>query len=238
MQTARDLLELQQVDLDILRDRKAIEAIPEMAQIQEVRAKQKELARRTTKILGMLKDQQIEAEDNEGRRATLTRHVEEVKFDNSQSSDFRHIQNNNAELDRLAKRLEKVEFNQRKVHEEIKRLEDLMAQAQAIKARLDAREAELTETFKETAEGLREDLRSLVNRREALRERIGEELLARYDASCKQHAQIGVAELSAGSCSVCRVELHPAQIDQLRQGPDIALCPMCGRMLVVRGGSV
>ena len=96
MQTARDLLELQQVDLDILRDRKAIEAIPEMAQIQEVRAKQKELARRTTKILGMLKDQQIEAEDNEGRRATLTRHVEEVKFDNSQSSDFRHIQNNNA----------------------------------------------------------------------------------------------------------------------------------------------
>ena len=28
MQTARDLLELQQVDLDILRDRKAIEAIP------------------------------------------------------------------------------------------------------------------------------------------------------------------------------------------------------------------
>ncbi len=238
MQTARDLLELQQVDLGILRDRKAIEAIPEMTQIQEVHAKQKELARRTTKILGMLKDQQIEAEDNDGRRATLTRHVEEVKLDNAQSSDFRRIQNNNAELDRLAKRLEKVEFNQGKVREEIERLEGLMAQAQSIKDRLDAREAELTETFRGTAEALREDLRELVNRREALRERIDDDLLAQYDESCKKHGQIGVAELAGGGCSVCRVELRPAQIDKLRQGPDIASCPMCGRMLVVRGGNL
>ena len=37
MQIARDLLELQQVDLGILRDRKAIDAIPQAAQIQEVR---------------------------------------------------------------------------------------------------------------------------------------------------------------------------------------------------------
>lgn len=236
MQTARDLLELQQVDLEIHRDRKAIESIPEMTLIQEIRAKQKELARRTTKILGMLKDRRIEAEDNEGRRATLTRHVEEVKLDNSQSTDFRRIQNNNAELDRLAKRLEKVEFNQKKVLEEITRLEELMSQAQAIKDKLDARESELTATFKETAEGLRESLRELVARREALRERIEADLLASYDESCQKHGSIGVAELTGGACSVCRVELRPIQIDTLRQGPDIATCPMCGRMLVVRGG--
>ena len=59
MQIARDLLELQQVDLGILRDRKAIDAIPQAAQIQEVRSKQKELARRTTKIVGLLNDQRI-----------------------------------------------------------------------------------------------------------------------------------------------------------------------------------
>ena len=77
-----------------------------------------------------------------------------------------------------------------------------------------------------------------MTRREALRERIDADLLARYDASCKKHGSIGVAELAGGSCSVCRVELRPTQIDQLRQGPDIATCPMCGRMLVVRGGEL
>lgn len=236
MQTARDLLELQQVDLGIMRDRKAIEAIPEMAQIQEVRAKQKDLAKRTTKIVGMLKDQQIEEIDNDGRRATLTRHVEEVKLDNAQSSDFRRIQNNNAELDRLAKRLEKVDFNQKKVRAEIERLEGLYAQAQEIKAHLDAREAALLESFKETAGALREDLQTLVNRREALRERIPEDLLARYEVSCKKHGLVGVAELRAGSCTGCGVELQVSQIDRLRNGADIDTCPVCGRLLVVRGG--
>lgn len=236
MQTARDLLELQQVDLGILRDRKAIEAIPEMAQIQEVRAKQKDLARRTTKIVGALKDQQIEAEDNDGRRATLTRHVEEVKLANAQSSDFRQIQNNNMELDRLAKRLEKVDFNQKKVYDEIERLEGLLAQAREIKGRLDARESQLLEGFRETAGALKEDLQALVNRRETLLERIPEDVLATYKESCRKHGQLGVAELKGGSCTGCCVELQTSQLDKLRQGPDIARCPVCGRLLVVREG--
>ena len=144
MQTARIFLELQQVDLDILRDRKAYRGHSRdgpdpggARQAEGARPSHNQDSRHAQET------EQIEAEDNEGRRATLTRHVEEVKFDNSQSSDFRHIQNNNAEAPTglAKKRLEKVEFNQRKVHEEIKRLEDLMAEAQAIKARLDAREA-------------------------------------------------------------------------------------------------
>ena len=234
MQIARDLLELQQVDLGILRDRKAIEAIPEMAQIQEVRGKQKELARRTTKIKGMLKDQQIESEDNEGRRGTLTRHVEEVNLDNAQTSDFRRVQANNAELDRLAKRLEKVEFNQNKVLAEIERLEGVLAQAEEIKARLDAREAELLESFKNTAGDLKEDLQNLMNRREALLERIPADLLARYQTSCKKHGLVGVSELKGRTCTGCGVEMQTSQTEDLRRGPDISTCPVCGRILVVR----
>ena len=234
MQTARDLLELQQVDLGILRDRKAIEAIPEMAQIQEVRAKQKELARRTTKVTGMLKDQQIEAEDNDGRRATLTRHVEEVNLDNAQTTDFRRVQSNNAELDRLAKRLEKVDFNQKKVLAEIERLEGVLAQAEQVKAALDAREAELLESFKQTAGDLKEDLQRLVNRRAALHEQLPTDLLEAYRISCEKHGQVGVSELTGCTCTGCGVEMQPSQIESLRRGPDISTCPVCGRMLVVR----
>ncbi len=234
MLTSKDLLELQQIDLAILRDRKAIEEIPETAQIQEVRAKQKELARRVTKIVGLLKDQQIETEDNHGRRATLSRHVQEVNADNESSSDYRRIQNNNAELDRLAKRLEKLEFNQSQVEAETKKLEAALEQAKGIKERLDAREATLLESFKQTAHDLREDLQRLSDRREALVESLPEDVVARYTESCKAHGQIGVAELRGASCSGCGVELQQSQIDGLRCGPAISRCPVCGRMLVVR----
>lgn len=236
MQIARDLLELQQVDLGIMRDRKAIEAIPEMAQIQEVRAKQKELARRTTKIVGMLKDQKIEAEDNDGRRATLTRHVEEINLDNAECSDFRRVQANNAELDRLAKRLEKVEFNQKGVLAEIERLEGVLSQAKEIKMRLDARETELLECFRQTASDLKDDLQRLTNRKAALEEGLPAAVLEQYRQSCAAHGKIGVAELKGGTCSSCGVEMQQVQLDALRGGPDIATCPVCGRMLVVRMG--
>ncbi len=234
MQTAQDLLELQQVDLAILRDRKAIEAIPEAAQIQSVRAKQKDLAHRTTKITGLLKDQQIEAEDNEGRRATLTHRVEEINAANAQLTDFRKVKNNNAELDRLAKRLEKIDFNQKGVQSEIDRLEGLLQQAQQIKDNLDDQETALLKTLRERATDLRDDLEALTARRETLHEQLPSDLLKRYEKSCKDYGQLGVAELKGMVCSGCGVEMQQSQLDALRHGPDIATCPVCGRILVVR----
>ena len=43
MPVTTDLLELQQVDLQIMRDRKAIDEIPQAEQIKEVRGRLKEL---------------------------------------------------------------------------------------------------------------------------------------------------------------------------------------------------
>ena len=63
MPVTTDLLELQQVDLQIMRDRKAIDEIPQAEQIKEVRGRLKELSKKTTKIVGLLKDARIEVED-------------------------------------------------------------------------------------------------------------------------------------------------------------------------------
>lgn len=234
MEEARALLELQQVDLQIVRDRRSLEAIPEGKQVQEVRAKLKELARRTTKIRGLLKDKTMEQEDNAGRRRTLTEHVEEITQANAESSDFRKIQNNNAELDRLAKRLEKIDFNAGKIAEELGRLQGLMRQSEEVRAKLEASEAALVESFKDKASDVREDLRRLMGERESLIASIPAARLKDYEARCKSHGLIGVAELQDGMCGGCRVQLQPSQLDVLRKGPDIATCPVCGRLLVVR----
>ncbi|MBS5449699.1 MAG: hypothetical protein KHY83_09625 [Coriobacteriia bacterium] len=234
MEEARALLELQQVDLAIIRDRRSLEAIPEGKQVQEVRAKLKELARRTTKIRGLLKDQEIETQDNDEKRRDISSRVEEVNRINAETTDFRKVKNNNAELDRLAKRLEKVDFIAGKLNEETQRLQGLMAQAEDVRTKLEESERALVEAFKGKAEGVREDLRRLMGERESLVASVPPALLAQYEASCKSHGMIGVAELEQGMCSGCRVQLQPSQIDALRTGPDISTCPVCGRMLVVR----
>ena len=234
MEEARALIELQNVDMQVIRARNALEQIPETAQIQQVRAKLKELARRMTKIVGALKDAQIEVEDNAGRRQTLTGYVDAINEENASSTDFRRIQDNNAELERLAKRLEKVDFNQNKAKAEADRLSGVLDQATAMKAQLEARERELLEAFRTRAQDIKDELTRLIGERESLVSSLSAELLARYQASCKAHGQVGVAELDGGACTGCRVQLQPSQVDVLRQGPDVSVCPVCGRLLVVR----
>ena len=234
MEEARALLELQQVDLSIIRDRRALEDLPETKQIQDVRGKLKELARRTTKLVGQLKDQQIELDDNAEKRVEVCARVAEVTRDNDTTTDFRRVKNNNAELDRLAKRLEKIDYTSTGLVEEKARLEALLEQAGQVKARLEAREAELVESLKEHASSIRDHLRELVATRESLVASVSEGMLERYARSCKAHGMLGVAQLEEGMCGACRVQLQPSQLDALRGGPDISTCPVCGRMLVVR----
>ena len=235
MPVTTDLLELQQVDLQILRDRKAIDEIPQAEQIKEVRGRLKELSKKTTKIVGLLKDAQTEVEDNDGRRRTLSARVEEVKRESESCEDFRLTQSYKAELDRLAKRLEKVDFNQKAAKAELERLEGLFRQARAIKEQLEAKEAELVEVFKKNASNLREDLKRLVARREVLEQAIPDDMLALYRKSCAQHNQIGICKLEGNTCTGCNVELQQSQYEQLIKGDSLATCPVCGRMMVVHG---
>lgn len=233
MPVTNDLLELQQVDLEILRARKALDAIPQTEQIREVRARLKELARRTTKIVGMVKDARIEVEDNDGRRATLSARVEEVNLANATCDDFRRVQDNNAELDRLAKRLEKVDFNQKKAKAELARIEGVFAQALDLKEKLEARERELLEQFKLNASNLKEELARLVARREALEESLPQDVLADYRQSCARHNHVGACRLEGSTCTGCGVELQQSQLEAIRKESGLSRCPVCGRMIVV-----
>ena len=214
MPVTTDLLELQQVDLQIMRDRKAIDEIPQAEQIKEVRGRLKELSKKTTKIVGLLKDARIEVEDNDGRRRTLSARVEEVKRDSEASDDFRLTRSYKAELERL---------------------EGLYRQAASIKTQLEAKEAELVEAFKKSAGALREDLTRLVARRETLQQAIPADLLERYRVSCAQHNLVGICKLEDHMCTGCRVELQQSQYEQLIKGDSLAVCPVCGRMMVVHG---
>lgn len=235
MPVTTDLLELQQVDLQIMRDRKAIDEIPQAAQIKEVRSRLKDLAKRTTKIVGLLKDAKTEVEDNDGRRRTLSARVEEATREGESTDDYRRAQDYKAELDRLAKRLEKVDFNQKKAKAELERLEGLYRQACQIKAKLDETEAGLVEEFKQAAGELKGELERLVARRETLEQSIPADTLKQYRQSCAAHNHVGICKLEGNSCTGCRVELQQAQYEALMQGDGLSTCPVCGRMMVVRG---
>ncbi len=234
MDAGSALIELQRIDVEILRNRKALEKIPEAAKVAEVRSRLKELARRTTKIVGLLKDQEMACRDGQEDREDLMRRAHDLERENARA-DFRRVRDNNAELDRIAKRVEKIDYDAEKAKGEIRRLHDLLDQSQKIKEALEQRERELLVAFRDSAKSLREDLGTLAAQRETCLASLAPELRERYAASCKAHGAVGAAQLDGGTtCTGCGMQLQPSQIDALRVGPDISTCPVCGRLLVVR----
>ena len=71
--------------------------------------------------------------------------------------------------------------------------------------------------------------------RDRLRDQLGEDALTSYDAARQRfRAGAAVGELTGRSCSACRIELPHAEVNELRDGPPLASCPSCRRLLVVR----
>lgn len=235
MESSRALVELQDVDLRLRRANLALKEIPEGARVAEVRSRLKELARRTTKITGTLKDCQMSAQEYSEQRQELVQRVDQINEEN-EAADFRRVKDNNAELDRIAKRLEKIDYQSGNIQIEMNRLRELEDKSALVKKSLEAKELELLQAFKKRAQQTMDDIAHLNGERESLVASISEDLLDRYKQSCEKHGGVGVARLENGGCTGCGVQLQPSQVDALRaQTDDVATCPVCGRILVIRG---
>ncbi len=233
MDSAKALVELQDVDMNVFRDQQALKSMPVAAKIADIRSRLKELSRRTTRINGLVKDNDMTIADLTKEREEIVRRAAVITEENK-TADFRQVSTNNAILDNLTKRLEKNEYNLGKAQIEAKRLQGLLEQSNQIRGSLEARERELLVQLRNDAAPIREEIAQLMGQRESLLASIDPELLEAYQNSCTAHGRIGISVLEGGCCSGCRMQLQPSQIDELRAGPDIATCPVCGRLLVVR----
>jgi predicted nucleic acid-binding Zn-ribbon protein len=69
--------------------------------------------------------------------------------------------------------------------------------------------------------------------RDAHRADLPDDLLARYDESAARHRGNAVGRLDGERCTACGIGLSYADVNDLYEGPPLATCPSCGRLLVV-----
>jgi RNA polymerase sigma factor (sigma-70 family) len=69
-------------------------------------------------------------------------------------------------------------------------------------------------------------------RREDVRTRLDKQLLARYDRISKGRGGYAVAQVVAGSCGACNVNVPPQVYIRLQQGVTLEACNNCQRLLV------
>ncbi len=234
MTESSSLLRLQEVDLQLMRLRKTLSAMPQQEKLRAITLAKRKLAAQLKQIVGQRKDIETELADNQADHAKILAITAEVRERVSERvQSYRQIQDLESQLTSLAKRQEKLEFTQTDILQRLGQAQKAEANARALAQRLLDEEAAQTESYEHDSADLRAQVRVLEQEREGLVAQLSGDTLDTYDAACKRFGGLAVESLASNVPSTCRVKLQPAIYQRLVRGPQITECPYCHRMLVV-----
>lgn len=236
MDQARALVELQAHDLTLVRLNKQLDEMPEKRSILQARQKMaeiRELKRRTDAALHAIEAGLSRLED-EAAGVAHKIDEEQARMLSGDVRSAKELQAISLELDSLKRRLDQLETDELA---QMEKRETALAQAAKVDAAVDTgvrTEAALTERFKTRGGDILAHIEAANRARTALLAELPPELRERYEAMRSSKHGIAVGVLQDDMCTACRVSLPSSRVQSLLDGPDIATCPSCNRILVVR----
>lgn len=237
MQTqCQALLRLQEIDLELMRIKGQLNAMPQQRKLAAIDAAERNLAGKLTKIVGQRKDAETDLDDNEQAHKKTCERIEEVQGEaQERAQDFRGVRDLEAHLTALAKQREKLEFRHRELEANLERLMRAEHNAHELSAKLKAERAAQQESFSRQSADLMARVRALAGEREERLACLSEPVARDYAAAARRFGGLAVERLRGNTPSTCRVKLQPGIFNELMRGPEITECPYCHRMLVTEG---
>lgn len=236
MDSGAVLLDLQETDLAILRAEKRLDELPEKRAILESRKKQSEVRELRGKAEELVSRLSHAVSKNEDECAMLTEKIdhEQAKLMSGDVTNPKEVQHISREMDALKRRKDKLEMEQIELMERVEKAKGQVDKVDAALGQLSAKEAAVTDAFRAKGGELQTEIEALKAHRTEIAATLAADLLDRYERLRGSKNGVGVGRLDGAMCTACRVDLPAERLGELESGPDIAECPNCKRMLVVR----
>lgn len=228
------LLTMQKIDLDGATIRRAYTEHAGHKRVKEIEAalEKIEIIRETLDEKIHELQQQITAGHDEIEKAQEKIQSEQLEL--TRVSDPRTVQVLHKDIDSLKRRIDKTEFD------EVGLLEQLDVQ-NAKRAELAKKAEQLSVVQEKTAKGLvslkeqvEAKVASYAQRRAEAKAQIPSEWLEEYGRLMADKKNVAVAEFVNDTCTVCRVKLATTQIEEIRENAGgFCICPSCKRLIVV-----
>lgn len=231
------LLALQEYDLAMRRASKDLEGMPEKRAILKTRHKAEEVRALRGKAEELVRRLERSIAANNDEVAAVDEKIAAVQetLDGGQVSNPKEVHNLSREMDALKRREDKLDNETLSLMERAERANQQLSTIDDALATLAERESGLIAAYQQKGGEVQSRLEEQRAARAELAEALGTDLLARYEAAAEAKGGIGAAQLLDVACSACRVELPAERVKELKDGPDIGVCPNCRRLLVVRG---
>jgi len=238
MDDGRALLALSELDLGLIRAQKTLEELPEKQAILDLRKRMKDFEAVRAKAQDYVDDARRVVSRDEDEAASLDQKIEaeQAKIISGDITNPKEVQNLSRELDALKRRKDKLENTTIGVMEKLEAGLAQVAKVDEALAAAAAKEARLIDAYKARGGEVQQEISTLKAKRAALVSALPDDLVGRYETARAAKHGIGVGVLRDGACSVCRVQLPSERVQALEAGPDIAQCPECKRVMIVRMG--
>ncbi len=236
MNQAASLLELQRLDLEILRARKRLEELPERQAILDVRHKLRDVSalRHKAELLVGKLNSDLKAHQDEIESLTAKIDSEQAKV--MTTADHRQVAALTREMDGLRRRRDKLEMESLGLMDRVEKATAQTATIDAALEQLTRRRPPPSSSSSRSEARCRHEIAGFEAERSALAAALDAATLADYEAARESKGGVGVGRLDGDTCSACRMSLPAERISELLAGPDVAVCPHCHRLIVVRTG--
>lgn len=234
MSAGATLLKLQQIDLELARNKSELANMPELKELASKRKTYVKLKAEMTKLYAQRKDLDIELDDLNTTEIQTNNAIEAAKKRHVDGSDYREVQDLENELATLAKRLDKIEHTRKDVLVAHKEALDREARAQAIIAKFEEGVKADTKAARAKAADLQAQIDAATKERTALAATLPTDVLTDYERLLKQFRGLAVETIKGNIPTFCHTALQASSMSDLNHdGSEIAHCPYCHRLLVL-----
>ncbi len=233
MSDAQDLVRLQGMDLEAMRLRKRLEEMPQLEAHRKVVANIEEVQEKSRQISAMRSDSEVQLHKLADEDQELLEQAAKLEKEIQETTDFRSINHRTRELESIAKRRNKVDFEMGKLTERVDKISAVEDQINETMSKLDSQRTKLEDEITAARDEATKKMGELRAECAEISSKIDRELLERYEHLKKTKNGIAVGILQGEHCSACRVEFPEGKLLKLLNGPEIADCPQCHRILVV-----
>jgi predicted nucleic acid-binding Zn-ribbon protein len=236
MSEGESLAALQEQDLAIARAEKSLDELPEKLAVLQLRKRLKDIEAVREKAQAYVRkaDAMVSKANDEAAGVQAKIDAEQSKILSGEITNPKELQNITRELDALKRRKDAIEHDELGLIEKAETGQEQLAKVDAALAEGAVKEAVLLDEFKAKGTELTKEIATLKRQREVLAASVPPPLLDRYESLRVSKHGIGVGQLQGDVCSACRTQLPAGKSQSLHAGPEIAECPNCKRILIVR----
>ena len=229
------LLGVQERDMELMRLEARLSGLEEVAQISECRARRRELKGKQDQVTELADGVAAKLERLQEEERALSEKVAELQKKLDGTGDHRVVGSITKEMEGQTKRQGENAKEQDALLERQIEAERLDVQLSQMLARVDEREAALTESFREKGGAIKERVQAAQAARAELAAQVNAAAMARYEQLRKEKGGIGLATVEDGHCSACRTTLQAGQMARLCTASGLAECPNCHRLMACPG---